>query len=544
MQNRISIGIAAVLLALAVSSGYGETITLEAEEATLLGGVVIATNVAGYSGTGYATGFTSSNDRVHWEFCGTPGLFNLNIRYRASSGMKNYGGTMNGFKIAGCFPQTNVFSDYSGGLVEVVGGTNTLEIFGGWNWYQIDRVVLMSTSAPAPPLPVPSSLADTQAFFSAQMLMNRLVAGYGRETLSGQHGTNDLPIIRAIADRKPVIVEGDLMDYSPSRVLYQGAPAHYMSDMMALDHSGYILAFSWHWNAPTNLINSTEYPWWGGFYADYTTFDLETALNDTNSMEYGLLLRDIDAIAIQLNASALSGIPIIWRPLHEAEGGWFWWGAHGPELFKKLWRLVFARMTVHHSLHNLIWVYTGSDPNWYPGDDVVDIIGVDGYPSDRRDTMSANWDALKQRYDGRKLLALTEFGGVPDIDRMHRFGVWWAWFCSWSGSYGPTSSPSEVVCQTYQSTNVVTMDEYQTEPPVIVNSGMMGSWAAQFTGTGPRGASYRMLSSTNANLPRSAWHSVCTGEFSGGIFYCIDPFPFTDSPFRLYCLEFSVPSDD
>ena len=54
-------------------------------------------------------------------------------------------------------------------------------------------------------------------------------------------------------------------------------------------------------------------------------------------------------------------VPVLWRPLHEAYGGWFWWGACGPKAFEQLWRLMFTRFTQVHQLHNLIWVYT-ADP--------------------------------------------------------------------------------------------------------------------------------------------------------------------------------------
>ena len=96
---------------------------------------------------------------------------------------------------------------------------------------------------------------------------------------------------------------------------------------------------------------------------------MQKALADPNSADYKLLLRDMDAIAVQLQKFSDAGVPVLWRPLHEAEGGWFWWGAKGPEPFKKLWRLMYDRFTNVHHLHNLIWVdCSGTNPDWYPGD--------------------------------------------------------------------------------------------------------------------------------------------------------------------------------
>jgi mannan endo-1,4-beta-mannosidase len=153
-------------------------------------------------------------------------------------------------------------------------------------------------------------------------------------------------------------------------------------------------------------------------------------------------------------------VPVLWRPLHEAEGGWFWWGAKGPEPFKKLWRLMHDRMTNKHQLHNLIWVYSsGTDPKWYPGDDVVDIVGIDQYPSDVSDPLGTVWETLIKQYDGRKMLALTEFGGVPDVERMRRFGVRWSYFTSWQGDLGPKRHPLPQLRRLYSYPGVVTLKE-------------------------------------------------------------------------------------
>ena len=72
---------------------------------------------------------------------------------------------------------------------------------------------------------------------------------------------------------------------------------------------------------------------------------------------------------------------LLWRPLHEASGKWFWWGAKGAAPCKALWNLMYDRMVNHHGLTNLIWVWNsdGADYEWYPGDDKVDILARDFY---------------------------------------------------------------------------------------------------------------------------------------------------------------------
>lgn len=89
-------------------------------------------------------------------------------------------------------------------------------------------------------------------------------------------------------------------------------------------------------------------------------------------------------IAIQLGKLQVAGVPVLWRPLHEAEGGWFWWGRAGSGVFVQLWRMLYARLVEHHGLRNLVWVYTSAGDcctshAWYPGDHVVDVIATDAY---------------------------------------------------------------------------------------------------------------------------------------------------------------------
>jgi lysophospholipase L1-like esterase len=106
-------------------------------------GTTVSTAVSGYSGTGYVTGFDTTGDLVRWNFTGNSGLYGLLIRFRSPFGPKGFNATINGSVLTGTFPQTTNFSTFDTGLVEIVNGANTLEIGGGWMWYEIDRVDLV-----------------------------------------------------------------------------------------------------------------------------------------------------------------------------------------------------------------------------------------------------------------------------------------------------------------------------------------------------------------------------------------------------------------
>ncbi|MFM7185886.1 MAG: glycosyl hydrolase [Planctomycetota bacterium] len=466
------------------------TLTLQAENGTLTG-VSKSTAVAGYTGTGYVTGFDAAGDRVTWaSFAATPGPYRISVRFRAPFGDKGFEGALNGVAFSGTFKQSSAFASYDAGLVTLQ-SSNTMYLGGGWNWYELDAVTFTSET-PVLPKAVPAVPVNADATPLAKALLARVAQGYGTVTLAGQHGTQDLSVIQSASGKLPAIVEGDFMDYSPSRIAFGANPGSLTENTISLaKNQGYLVSMAWHWNAPTKLVNSTEYPWWRGFYTQGTTYDIAATLANPSGSDYQALIRDIDAIAVQLKKFAAADVPVLWRPLHESEGGWFWWGAKGPEAFKQLWRLTYDRLTNHHGIDNLVWVLTSEDPAWYPGDDVVDVIGVDGYPTDRSDTLSSRWSPLLTRFDGKKPIALTEFGGVPDIDAMRQIGVNWAYFASWSGSSGPSIETTAKVQRVYTSTGVVTKDENPALVPVAtpgvvtVAAGVTQTDATVRTGTTP-----------------------------------------------------------
>jgi mannan endo-1,4-beta-mannosidase len=441
------------------------SIRLEAEDGQLVG-VTVAKSRPGYSGTGYVTGFQHDGDRIVWHVQAHAGLYTAKVGYSAPSGEKGYDLVVNGSKVSAMLPATgDRFATTTAGRVELKEGLNTVAIEKGWGYYDIDYVEFVpAVIAPTLRKP-PKALADPQATARTRALMGRLVDLYGSRTLSGQVGQEDAEFVRQVTGKTPAILGGDFMDYSPSRVAHGGLPRDGTEQMIRMAQTGRVVTMLWHWNAPTDLMDRTyrdaqgktvEAPWYKGFYTYATTFDVQRALDHPDSEGYRLILRDIDAIAVQLKKLDAADVPVLWRPLHEAEGGWFWWGAKGPGPFVRLWHLLFERLTNHHHLHNLIWIYTGSaNADWYPGDAYVDIIGTDAYPSDPGDPLSGTWDALQRRFEGKKLLALTEFGGVPDVAKMRRFGVRWSYFVSWVGDLGPHKMSMENLKRLYSEPDVV-----------------------------------------------------------------------------------------
>ncbi|MES2731853.1 MAG: CBM35 domain-containing protein [Bacteroidota bacterium] len=428
----------------------------EAEDA-VLSGVLVDTNPAGYSGTGQVVGFDNATDKVTFNFNITPGLYNITIAYHSPWGDKGYDLQVNDEKGGGMFTGTgDVYGTVNAGKYLMKDGINTIVIAKGWGYYGVDYIQLTPTTAALPVKP-PKHLVDSLASSATRSLFSYLVDLYGNKVLAGQQG--EMEYVFEKTGKEPALGGFDFMDYSPSRQEH-GASSNeteIIIDWAKKGNGNGIVSMMWHWNAPTDLIDTVGYEWWRGFYTFATTFDLAAALADKNSERYHLIIRDIDSISVQLKKYQTAGIPILWRPLHEAAGTWFWWGAKGPEAFKELWHIMYDRMTNYHQLHNLIWVYTATtDMNWYPGDQYVDIVGLDIY-TDPTSNMSGEWGAMQNLFGGNKLVTLSETGNVPNADKIRGFATWWSWFTEWAGLV--KQQPDDVLNAIYHDEDVLTRDE-------------------------------------------------------------------------------------
>jgi mannan endo-1,4-beta-mannosidase len=429
---------------------------LEAENAVLTG-VSKSTSHSGYSGTGYVAGFDAEGDNIAFSFEATEGLYDMFIGFCTPNGQKGYDLMVNGSGSTGMLPASGSFTEVSAGKVMLVNGLNTIVIGNGWGWYYVDYIRLSATVT-YPPVQPQQDLTDTLATEDAKKLFRLLKGLYGIKILSGQHGLSDLQYIKTITNHTPMVAGFDLIEYSPSRIEHGSNPEGSSESWIAWEQEkGGIINVLWHWNAPADLINTTGKEWWRGFYTEATTFNIADVLADTASSKYDLVIRDIDAIAVQLKKFRDNNSPVLWRPLHEASGGWFWWGAKGPGPFIELWKLLYNRLVNYHQLHNLIWVYTSGDPEWYPGDDFVDIASLDIYSS-HGSSMSADWENAQAEYNGKKLVALSESGTLPVPEKVRLFNTWWSWFSLWTGSFIRGADTTELK-ELYDDDDILTLEK-------------------------------------------------------------------------------------
>ena len=172
--------------------------------------------------------------------------------------------------------------------------------------------------------------------------------------------------------------------------------------------------------------------------------------------EYKVMMSSWDRAAKALQELRDADIPVLWRPFHEFDGQWFWWGKGGKENFIRLWQLMYDKFTREYGLNNLIWVlgYSGEvKSGWYPGDDYVDIIGSDTYDNS---TNVKAWKKLLKTAD--KLMAFHECGKVPAVEQFEKDGALWSWFMIWHTEYLTGNDP-ETLNAVYNSEKVITLDE-------------------------------------------------------------------------------------
>ncbi len=94
-------------------------------------------------------------------------------------------------------------------------------------------------------------------------------------------------------------------------------------------------------------------------------------------------MQELDLLAGGLKELRDAGVVVLWRPFHEMNGDWFWWGAQDPDAFIRVWRHMFDYFTWTNRLDNLLWVYAPNHgqntAKYYAGDHYVDLVGLDAY---------------------------------------------------------------------------------------------------------------------------------------------------------------------
>lgn len=198
-----------------------------------------------------------------------------------------------------------------------------------------------------------------------------LVAGYAKYITSLRQATGLAPSILGI-------------DYGYDQVHSRGMTA---ANQLLIRH--------WNEGGLVTISMSPGNPWTGGALRERSTGglafrDLVTKGTKAYVRWHGLL----DNVAMALAQLRDAGVVVLWRPLHEMNGDFFWWSAGPdagwatPDEFRALWRDMFDYLSREKKLDNLLWVYAPSHQSneglkpvtyYYPGNEYVDVVGLDYY---------------------------------------------------------------------------------------------------------------------------------------------------------------------
>jgi len=290
-------------------------------------------------------------------------------------------------------------------------------------------LVAQSESAPVNPHASPE----------ARALLHYLYSMSGKYTLTGQH---NYPNVGARWTDRALDLTGKLpavfgQDFGFSggedKDSILGRP-DMIAEAIRQYRNGAVVTLTWHALRPVDDEPVTFRDSVQGHLTDFEWRELLTPGTTLNRR----WCAQVDVIAGYLKQLQAAHVPVLWRPYHEVNGGWFWWGGRkGKDGSAALYRQLFDRFVNYHHLDNLIWVWNANAPgsggggpgpyaDYFPGIDVADVASVDIYG----EFQQSFYDDLLKLAAG-KPVALGEVGSIPSPEVLGKQPKY-AWFMSWS----------------------------------------------------------------------------------------------------------------
>lgn len=262
---------------------------------------------------------------------------------------------------------------------------------------------------------IPGVIAGQNAGHSSDLLSTEGLTGYAPLILDLQKATGEAPGMIGV-------------DYEHDKIATPAQLSAVNKILINYWNAGGLVSINW---APHN-------PWWNdetdiahnaGIWSDTRTKggDMSkvelTQLTNPHSALHDVWRRKLDRVATALNELQQAGVVVLWRPLQEMNGDWFWWGISSapkdPQPYIDLWIDMYHYLTVEKKLNNLLWVYSPNQGptlmerlfikpiDWrYPGENYVDIVAGTAYNDD---LTIRDYQAYQQF---NKPIAIAEFGLV------------------------------------------------------------------------------------------------------------------------------------
>jgi len=276
----------------------------------------------------------------------------------------------------------------------------------------------------------------------ARALLAFLQAVSGRHTLTGQHNyPNALDAstreAAALYGKTPAVFGLDFGFAAPGDSDAAAARPRNVAEAIERYRRGAIITYCWHEVRPTDDEPVT----FDGSIQGRLTDRQWEELTSPGTALHRRWCAQVDVIAGFLKQLQAARVPVLWRPLHEMNGDWFWWGGRpGPRGSAALFRLLFDRLVHDHGINNLVWEWNVDRPTsperqfskFFPGADVFDVASLDAYDGD---FAQSYYEGLL-RLAGGKPIALAELAPPPAIAVLERQPRW-AWWMVWAEMVKP-----------------------------------------------------------------------------------------------------------
>lgn len=348
------------------------------------------------------------------------------------------------------FPYAESFTESSAIKVSLKEGKNTIKVESSWGWTNLDYVTVKSAEA----LKVDATnatLSNKNASSATKSLYSYICKNYGNAIISGQQESTwmgsadyEMDYIYDASGKYPAMRGLDYMNDDFDGVNKRAKEWY---------EKGGIVTICWHCGSEFSK---------GYDESKADELDWDKALTP-GTAEYEALIKNMDRGAEALKELKDAGVPVLWRPFHEFDGAWFWWGKGGAENFKKLWQIMYDRYTNYWELDNLIWVlgFTSSVPeSWYPGDEYVDIVGADTYVENDA-SLVGMYNKVVDVVGTDVPVILHENGSIPNPESLQADSSYWGSFMTWHTEWITDSkwNTKESIKTVYNSDYVITLDE-------------------------------------------------------------------------------------
>lgn len=278
---------------------------------------------------------------------------------------------------------------------------------------------------------------NSHASSEARGLLRYLDSISGQYTITGQHnypneGSRWTDRTYDLTGKYPGLFGADFgFSAGDDKDSIQGRAAM-IEEVKRQYRNGAVIALTWHAVRPTEDEPVTFRDSVQGHLTDFEWKELLTP--GTNL--YKRWCAQVDVIAGYLAQLRDAHVAVLFRPYHEMNGNWFWWGGRpGKNGTPALYRQLYGRMVNYHKLDNLLWVWNVNAPSnnagpfvdYFPGAEYADVLSVDNYGEFKQSYYD---DVLALA--GAKPIALAEVGGVPDLAVL-KGQPKWTYFMVWAG---------------------------------------------------------------------------------------------------------------